>query len=559
MKPHRRRALLAIGGCVGLIASACGSTGNASNPGVGSSSLRAQTLMLGPAGSGPYTDDFNPFTNNGGTSAGVEIYEPLMMWQFAPYTHPAPGPWLANSYRWSANDKQLTLELRKDVKWSNGTPFTSADVVETFSIIKKNPGLNPNGITFQSVKAAGPHTVVFTFSSPSYAEFFYLVNQVIVPATVWRHVAKPTTYSNKHPVGTGPFMLQHFAPSVVTLVRNPHYWGGPPHVRRLQWITVSSDTAFATDIEAHAIDWGNGNFAGWKTNFVDKDPKLNHAWIVPVGIQPLIPNLQKYPLNLLAFRKAISMVLDRKAIARIGEYGYDLPATSPTDLFVGNELYMDPSLRSLHFTYNVKGARALLRQAGFHWNSQGALIDPKGQPVSLTITTSSAYGDRMTDGTIIASELKNGLGIKASQPGISNTTFSSDWAEGKFDLLNGWINQIAPDPYVLYNQIYNTKLMKPVGQDSSGDWERWTNPIGDRDLSRYLRATTSGQRRRALYALESLTAKEYPVIPYVLGSNGGLYSSKYFTGWPSAKDPYAFQSAFESQFLPVLLRLRPRS
>ena len=68
------------------------------------------------------------------------------------------------------------------MKWSDGKPFTSADVVYTFDLFKKYPALNVNGITFQSVVATGPLGVKFTFSAPSYPEVYYIMNQTpIVP------------------------------------------------------------------------------------------------------------------------------------------------------------------------------------------------------------------------------------------------------------------------------------------------------------------------------------------------------------------------------------------
>ena len=91
---------------------------------------------------GPQADNLNPFlptsTDNASDANTDMIYEPL--WQYDVVKPTITYPWLATAYSLTNNDELLTLTLRKGVTWSDGKPFTSADVVETFSILKKLPG-----------------------------------------------------------------------------------------------------------------------------------------------------------------------------------------------------------------------------------------------------------------------------------------------------------------------------------------------------------------------------------------------------------------------------------
>lgn len=82
------------------------------------------------------------------------IYEPLL--QFDVLKPNVIYPWLAKSWKWSDGDKALTFELRHGVRWTDGKPFTSADAVFSFKLIKDNAALNSQGITFASVSAVGP-------------------------------------------------------------------------------------------------------------------------------------------------------------------------------------------------------------------------------------------------------------------------------------------------------------------------------------------------------------------------------------------------------------------
>jgi peptide/nickel transport system substrate-binding protein len=136
---------------------------------------------------GPQADNLNPFlptsTDNASDANTDMIYEPL--WQYDVVKPTITYPWLASAYSLTDNDQLLTLTLHKGVTWSDGKPFTSADVVETFSLLKNFPALNTNGITFTKVVAQGPLKVQMTFSRPSFAELYYILNQtLIVPAHI---------------------------------------------------------------------------------------------------------------------------------------------------------------------------------------------------------------------------------------------------------------------------------------------------------------------------------------------------------------------------------------
>src|SRR5471030_102945 len=84
---------------------------------------------------------YNPSSNF--LSVGV-VYETLMFvntLQNAKVT-----PWLATSYAWSDDKKTLTFKLRKGVTWTDGQPFTAADVAFTFNLLKKYPAFDLNAV-----------------------------------------------------------------------------------------------------------------------------------------------------------------------------------------------------------------------------------------------------------------------------------------------------------------------------------------------------------------------------------------------------------------------------
>ena len=81
-----------------------------------------------------WTRNFNPLVATGGARWPTQggIYEPLMIFNSMKNEW---VPWLATSFTWSEDNHKLTYELRPNVLWSDGQPFSAADVVFTFNLI----------------------------------------------------------------------------------------------------------------------------------------------------------------------------------------------------------------------------------------------------------------------------------------------------------------------------------------------------------------------------------------------------------------------------------------
>lgn len=151
-------------------------------------------------------------------------------------------PWVASSYDGSSDARTFTFHLRHDVKFSDGTPLTSADVVFSFNRmknIKGNPSFLLAGIT---TSATDPYTVVLTSDAPNTAIPFIvpnpalgIVNSKVVTAhggTDAANADKADTaesFLNQNSQGSGPYILQSFSTtSQVVMTANPKFWGTAP-------------------------------------------------------------------------------------------------------------------------------------------------------------------------------------------------------------------------------------------------------------------------------------------------------------------------------------------
>jgi peptide/nickel transport system substrate-binding protein len=559
----RNRRLVSAAGAVlaGTLAiTACSTTPGGSSPPANSSHVIL--TVVGNTG-GPQPRTFNPYLSTSGINAlwgaAGMIYEPLA--QLDAVKPSVNYPWLAKSWTWSNDNKTLTFHLRSGVTWTDGKPFTSADVVFTFNMIKKFPALNTGGIKFTSVSAPNAMTVVMNFAAPSFTQFFYIAeNTYIVPQHIWSHVSNPATYQNPHPVGTGPFELASFQPSTMLLTKNPHYWQpGLPKIYGLRYVQYSDNTTAIEAQENGQVDWGGGPIPDGQKLYVDRAPQYNHFWYPPTGIVSILPNQSVWPLNVTAVRKAISLAVNREEIDKVGESGYEAPLTSATGLLLPSDsTELDPAYQSDLLSTNVSEAKTLLTQAGFKMDSNG-LMALHGREIKLTLGDPSGFADYMTDAQIISTELKK-IGIAVTVQGLSTNGWFSDIATGSFQMTLMWSNSATGEGYATLDALLDYKLTAPIGTSASGgDYQRWNNPQTQAFLSQYQDSATAAGRQQALDGLEGIMVNDVPVIPLVGAADWSSYSTRKVTGFPSPSNPYDAATAGTPVGEVVALRLVPRS
>jgi len=276
--------------------------------------------------------NFNPFSPNADQVLGF-VYEPLM------YVNSLNGvitPMLATSYKWEDNNLKMVVTIREGVKWNDGMPFTSEDVVFTFNLLKAYPAFDTFGVwssSLQSVEASGDD-VIFTFSKPNVPMYYFILRQFIVPEHVWSKVQDPTTFVNdKNPVGTGPFLRTSYdvANNTEYFSKNPNYWwSGRPYIDGIRVIGASDDQTAFLQLLKGELDMVDDTPANPLQTWVAKDPQSNLMFWPVSSENILVTNDAKAPFDNATFRKAISLAIDKKLLedrAYWGTGGYEISQT----------------------------------------------------------------------------------------------------------------------------------------------------------------------------------------------------------------------------------------
>jgi len=420
-----RLALLALAGAALLLAGLGGGlaqalAGEAASPSPSAAPGKV-TLRVGWVNE---PDNLNPFI--GYSTSSYLVYH-LNYDQLTGYKagNVSPDADLAQSWTTSPDGKTWTFKLRSGVKWQDGVPFTSADVVFTYDYIIKNQVAAftsyTTGIT--KVEAVDDLTVKFTTAKPK-ANMLGMVVP-IVPKHIWSRIAPKaaeTSFQNKPPiVGTGPFQVTEFKKGdFVRLTANKQYWRGAPLIDEVIFQYYTNADTMVQDFKSGAIDacWGLPE-AQFKP--LSQDPSLKAIDYVVKGFDELGyncytgPSLGNPVLKDWKFRQALNYAIDRDTLVSIAYDGYAAPGST----IMVQGFYRDPDWHwtppaAEAYTYDPAKATAMLAAAGYRTQG-GKLLDKQGKPITLRLFACDAPPQGQKIGKLLVGGFKAiGLGIKYS-------------------------------------------------------------------------------------------------------------------------------------------------
>jgi peptide/nickel transport system substrate-binding protein len=490
---------------------------------------------------GTIADNFNPMVPNGTNAGGTLscLYEQLF---FLNTVTSQIVPVLGTKSAWSKDGLKLTITTRSGVTWSDGKPFSAADVAFTFNYIKQYPAIDLNSIWkgsgLTSVAATGANTVVFTFSKPNTPMFVFIAGVYIIPEHIWSSNTSPNTDTNTKPVGTGPFVLKSFSPTAVIYDKNPNYWmAGKPSINTVVLAAVKSNDTALLVLLAGNIDYTYDAITNPAKTYVAKNPATNKYWWPDTNINFLYFNTTKAPFNDPKLRRAIAFGMNTKLIAQRAYYGGVDASNGGQDAAVtGGQLkaWYPSSLKKLEWSYNVKTAKALLKKAGYKLKG-GKLLTPKGKaiPKQQILIGGPGWTDYIVIATMVSQELK-ALGISSSVVQQPWGSYSTNLPKGNYQLAISWGNGPGPTPYFMdYNDFSKSK----IGATGT-NWSRFWNPTINKALVTYRGSSDLKVQKTAMATIMQQVMTNAPMVALTGRPNWFDYQTKSFTGFPDATNPY---------------------
>ncbi|MGC2696406.1 MAG: ABC transporter substrate-binding protein [Candidatus Angelobacter sp.] len=330
-----------------------------------------------------------------------------------------PQAELASEWKVSEGGKRIRFKLREGLKYSDGTPFSAADVAYTMQQLM-DPALHSStGDAFRSgegkpiTQVVSPNVIEIVFPAPV-ANLVNLFDTVAILSA---------TSPQKEMAALGPFYVaEHKAGSYLELKRNPYYWKKDATGKQLPYLdAIRLDIEQNPEVEAMRYKRGEVQLINTVTPAIFEKLSADSASVSDAGASTdteqlwfnqapgaPIPAYKTAWFTSTNFRRAISEAINRADLARIVFRGHAVPAIgiiSPS-----NKSWFNSSLKP--HPYDTASAMRRLQQDGFRLDGE-TLRDKSGNAVEFSIATNAGNRTRESMATMIQQDLKK-IGIKVN-------------------------------------------------------------------------------------------------------------------------------------------------
>ena len=323
-------------------------------------------------------------------------------------------PWLATKWSFDPTNTKLTMTLRDDVTFTDGTKFTASSAAE--NLVRFRDGNSPNKsdlALLAGAKALNPTTLEIDLKEPDPAILSTLSRNAGLQESP---KAFNSTTIKTVPVGSGPYTLdtnKTVVGSSYVFDKNPKYWAPDSvHYGKLALNVYSDATALLNAIKGGQINGSttinNDTLDQIKAAGFAVDP-IELSWTGLFLFDRA--GVDDKALSDVRVRQAINYAFDRKALLKAVGQGY---GTVTTQIFPTNSPGYDPSLDS-YYTYDPTKAKQLLKEAGY------------GSGLTLSEPSTPLLGEAVYP--LIAQQLKD-VGIKVTF--TPSTNFAADMLAPKW-------------------------------------------------------------------------------------------------------------------------------
>lgn len=404
---------------------------------------------------------------------------------------------LAKSWQW-VNATTLEVQIRTDIKFSNGKPVTNQDVASTYGFFLntkvKVPSPRKNAFSkLKSIKIVGQDKLLFELQEPDAA---FVINLIvgILPAPLAEQEA---LNEPEKIVGCGPYVLESHQSHQITLVPSPSYeLRSRPKIDLLRFKVVKDENTRYAKLVAGEVDIVQNLINRDKLAEIEqKHPQLRVIKRTGLTTTYLGVNMRDPVLQNIKVREAIALGIDRKKIMTYILKGMATPAET---VLLKSDPFFFQGLQEK--TYEPQKAMLLLEEAGYK-DPDGAGPKPR---LSITYKTTTDI-TRVMVAKAIASDLSK-IGIEVKVETLEWGRFKSDVDQGKVQLWSlTWIGFKDPD---IYRFAFATESFPPEG----GNRGWYSNPKLDQIL-RAAKAENDLSKRTVLYhEAQKLVDADLPYI-----------------------------------------------
>jgi peptide/nickel transport system substrate-binding protein len=570
---------MALAACIGLLAG-CKTSGNTSG------FPREQTLYVAGSQWGD-PSSFNPLAESWQPAWPVNdrfnlMYEPLLNYNtLTGKIEPALGTLV------SKNNDSVVVDLNPAALWSDGKPVTAHDVKFVYDLGRTHKDAASafavefiSAVNVTTVENAGVKTERLSFLVDKKGRnnplvILDLLQAIrIVPAHVFEALLKTNgdTLANvkklkidSAPVVSGPYALKSYSNQKIILERRDDYWGNKalhngamPAPKYIIHPIYKSNDAFAIGLAQGELDASQTFIPriGTKAKdgvgtWLDKSP-----YYVPGAIPMLILNVTKAPLTDKVFRRAMAAAINYGDVSELAVSGYSgklNPGLIMPTVLEGK--FFDSTEAAKHsVTLGKDAAKKMLADAGYKavFKADGSLdytTDKSGKKLpTLSIKAPAGWSDWEAMVKIAVKAMRE-AGIDVREGFVDASQYWPAKPSGDFDILmDKPASNITPSlPWSRFDAVMSSRNWSEVGKSMNENQGRYNNPKSkeynpkvDALLKSLPLVTDSVELKKAYTELNDIFIDDQPAIPLVyLPEQFYEFSTKTWTNWPTAANPYA--------------------
>jgi peptide/nickel transport system substrate-binding protein len=481
-------------------------------------------------------------------------------------------PWLAAEWTESDDRRTYTLRLREGVRFSDGAPFTSADVLFSLRVVY-DPAVR-SSLRADLMVAGEPlvaealdeRTVAIHFPEPFAPGIRVLANLRVIP----RHKLEPaldrgelaevwsTARGHDGIAGLGPFVLaNHTSGQRLVLTRNPHYWRRDaegvqlPYLDTLTLLVVPDTNTEALRLQSGEADlMTNADILPEDYSAFKRLADQGRLRLISggVGLDPnqlwfnLTPAKQQDPrfawMGQAAFRHAISCAVDRQAIADVVYLGEAIPLFGP--ITPGNRTWYVPPDDPCDA--NPARARELLASVGLaDRTGDGMLEDASGRAVRFTLLTQGGHAGRERTAAMVQEQLRQ-VGIAVDVVGLDPPAIFQRYLKGDYDAIYFGVQGTFTDPAMQPGFWLSSGLFhfwNPQQPTPATEWERRIDEL----IAAHGRTFDPAERQRLFADVQRIFGEQLPALYFVAPKVTIAVSSRVANEQPAPQVPQLLWSA----------------
>jgi peptide/nickel transport system substrate-binding protein len=409
------------------------------------------------------------------------IYDPMV--KLTPEGKFIPG--LSTKWTISENGKTYTFELRKGVKFHDGTDFNAEAVMYNWNWIRDKTNASPRYsdlILVEDISAPDPFTVVVKLKTP----FSPFIGTITGRTGMISSPAAKKKFGDQYqmnPVGTGPFQFVVWnRDDHLTIRKNPNYWEqGQPKLDEVEFKPIVNQSQKLNALISGQLDLVD-SIPFQEISKVEKTKGLKLGIMTSYGNHGIRLNLAKGPLSNMNNRRAINFAMNRDEINQVIYFSKFVPGYT---FFPPTNFAHDPSLKT---PFSLELVKEELKKAG---NPNGFTFTYLSANDPQSLQTAQLYQSQLA---------KAGITMKIESldsSAVNKRRDSGDW-EASFGSLSGTID---PDNIYYF-----------MATSGSLNYGKYSNPQVDK-LLQSAREVQSNDERKKLYSqVSTILLEEVPQV-----------------------------------------------